>query len=253
MSRRSKQALIFTIFAFFLFGVIAFIYFVFIYSAPSCYDGKQNQDERGIDCEGVCGGFCYPTNARAPMVLGKIDVLPAGATGLTFLARVQNPNTDVAAESVSYEFVLTGEGGRVLQTARGTTYFYAGETKYIIAPRLAGSVDDVRESSLSFSNPTWVSGATYTRPVVTIRNHETVVLENSIETTGVVQNQDQLSSPRFSVLAIYFGRFGQIAGATQTQMENLGVGEARAFTLVHPSIQGIDVGATQVFVFARRP
>ena len=44
-------------------GVVAIIAGYFVYTVlfkvdPTCFDGKKNQDERGIDCGGVCALVC---------------------------------------------------------------------------------------------------------------------------------------------------------------------------------------------------
>jgi hypothetical protein len=47
--------------------VVSLIAFVTLSGAPSCLDGKQNQDERGVDCGGSCPRVCEE-DARAPIV-----------------------------------------------------------------------------------------------------------------------------------------------------------------------------------------
>ena len=37
---------------------IAVVVFSYLYEAPTCIDGKQNQEEDGIDCGGPCLTVC---------------------------------------------------------------------------------------------------------------------------------------------------------------------------------------------------
>lgn len=57
---------------------------------PSCSDGKQNQNERGVDCGGGCATVC-PDEAEAVRVKW-VRVLPLGAGVYDVAALVENPN-----------------------------------------------------------------------------------------------------------------------------------------------------------------
>ena len=42
---------------FFIFVTTVFLFFL-LYETPTCFDGKQNQEEIGIDCGGPCVRLC---------------------------------------------------------------------------------------------------------------------------------------------------------------------------------------------------
>ncbi|MBU6431623.1 hypothetical protein KGQ29_04640, partial [Patescibacteria group bacterium] len=55
---QKRKSIYFLIFAAFLFSFIILpAYFIF-YKAPTCFDGKQNGDEKGVDCGGSCVNLC---------------------------------------------------------------------------------------------------------------------------------------------------------------------------------------------------
>ena len=48
--------------------VLGALFWDFLYSAPTCTDGKKNGDEKGIDCGGSCQILCT-TDALTPVVI----------------------------------------------------------------------------------------------------------------------------------------------------------------------------------------
>lgn len=82
----------------------ASIAFLTLYRAPSCIDGKQNQQESGIDCGGSCTYLCT-TQVSAPSVLFTRSLpLPGGRTDV--VAYVQNPNKNAQAKRAPYVIEL---------------------------------------------------------------------------------------------------------------------------------------------------
>jgi len=100
-------------------------FFFFFYKAPTCYDGKQNGGERGIDCGGACAKLC-PADFASPRVLWAYSarVVP-GVYNL--LAYVQNPNQAVEATSLSYMFKMYDDEGILVAQKEGRTFVPAGQ------------------------------------------------------------------------------------------------------------------------------
>jgi|SRR3989344_144190 len=79
------------------------IFFTF-YRAPTCFDGKQNQNETGVDCGGQCSLIC---KAEAlPQIVRWQRVFRVVPGTWNAVAYVENPNTDSGALRVPYVFKL---------------------------------------------------------------------------------------------------------------------------------------------------
>src|SRR5882724_10820804 len=71
---------------------VAFIFFKFFYSAPTCSDGVKNGDESGIDCGGSCRNICT-SDTLSPVVYWS-KAFNISGDNYSVAAFVENPNTD---------------------------------------------------------------------------------------------------------------------------------------------------------------
>ena len=99
------------------FGVSVFIAW---YRAPSCFDKKQNQDERGVDCSGSCALLC-PHETIAPIV-HFVRALPAGEAVWSAVAYVENKNPTAGALRASYVFKLYDADNLLAYERRGEAF-----------------------------------------------------------------------------------------------------------------------------------
>src|SRR3989304_2614562 len=81
--------------------------------APSCFDGKQNGDESGVDCGGSCALFC-PNEVREPAVRFA-RVFPVTGNFYNALALVENQNPEAGLRSAAYEFKFYDPHRRMVQ------------------------------------------------------------------------------------------------------------------------------------------
>ena len=54
---KKKQIVISLIYVTIFLVIVSWIYYI-IRPVPNCFDGKQNQNEEGVDCAGVCAKKC---------------------------------------------------------------------------------------------------------------------------------------------------------------------------------------------------
>jgi hypothetical protein len=90
---RKRQAIIISYIILVLVIIAAFIYFFMIYSPPSCFDGKQNGLEEGIDCGGSCTRVCS-FSATDPNILW-VRSFEVGPGVYNMAAFLENPNFDI--------------------------------------------------------------------------------------------------------------------------------------------------------------
>jgi len=86
-----------------IFGVLALVIGLglwFRYPVPTCNDGKQNQDETGIDCGGVCPLACL--DEALPIRVLWTRVLPSTGGKAVAGVLIENPNYDYGTEGLEY-------------------------------------------------------------------------------------------------------------------------------------------------------
>jgi hypothetical protein len=123
-SRIFKQIAISAGYLLFLGAVLFSVYYLFIRVAPTCSDGKQNQDEMGIDCGGICANQCEPPLNAKDIVTREVAFVPADRGSYDVLARIYNPNDIAGASRFSYKLTLFGmpREGLLLREQSGTSF-----------------------------------------------------------------------------------------------------------------------------------
>lgn len=70
---------------------------------PSCNDGIQNQNERGVDCGGICRIACFANVKSEPDIQWSRAYYVAKGT-YNLVAYIQNPNVDYVSKPTKYIF-----------------------------------------------------------------------------------------------------------------------------------------------------
>ncbi|OGZ00448.1 MAG: hypothetical protein A2945_03850 [Candidatus Liptonbacteria bacterium RIFCSPLOWO2_01_FULL_52_25] len=252
--RLGKQLAYLAVFILFWFGVVSLFYRTSIKPVPTCYDNIQNQREAGVDCGGPCATVCVPANVKPIELVGQVIRFSPDPTHFSLLARVNNPNTTHAARNFSYSFFLYDASEKLVKTYSGASYIYAGEAKYILLPNVPLPGVPFNTVDFKVESAGWLPKDTFIGPPFLTSSNVTSETEgNRITFSGQVTNKDTVSFPRVAVLAIFRGQFGQEAGASQTEIENLLPNGTLPFSVIHPSVPNLDIAGTRVFVYASRP
>ena len=127
---RRKQFFIAFTFIFIVVVVVGGIWLLVEPPKATCFDGIQNQGEKGIDCGGPCG-LC-PEDIRKPLEILLEDFIPTIDDNYDLMAEIRNPNKDWGIESINYRFNLYDRNEELIGFKEGSTYVLPQETKYII-------------------------------------------------------------------------------------------------------------------------
>lgn len=258
MSLRFAKQLIYGAFYLLVFGgIFSFFYFAAVKPEASCFDGIQNQNEEGIDCGGPpaggCATACLPVGLRPLETIGRVLTFRQGEDRATVLAQVTNPNLDQAAEGFDYSFVFYNEENLPVFEAENSSFAYAGELKYLLLPNVSVP-EKFLYVELKIGNARWIPAREMgSAPSFSVSGLEARTEGNVLSAEGQVLNTDTTPFPRVNILAIFRGQYGQIAGVSETTIENLLPNESRQFSIIHPAIAGADLQATKIFAYAQRP
>ena len=137
LSWSGRRKLLYTGVAGAILAVIALWVGISIFSKPpTCFDGKQNQGEQGIDCGGPCARICT-FNVRAPVVLWT-RALPTSPHTYTAVAYIQNPNAGerAGARGVHYVFRLLDNSNTLIIEKSGVADLPPQEIIPIVEPNI---------------------------------------------------------------------------------------------------------------------
>ncbi len=224
---------------------------------PTCFDGRQNQNETGVDCGGRCAKVCIPA-AIAPLAeAGDTKLILLGtaaadaAPRVSIVSEVQNRNLDFGASSFEYSFQVYDQGGAEIQSFPGRTIIYPGEIKrlaFLNYPLPEGS--SPAYARLTMRNPLWIPIARFPRPLLNIQTVNTSESNGNLVTQGNLVNQDSIDFATVYLTVVYFDPLGTVVGVSGTERNNVAAGESRDFTIFHPVIPNAVPDRTQVFLTA---
>lgn len=106
--RQSHQLTIIAIILAFL-GLVVFGAYYKYKPLPTCFDGRQNGTEAGIDCGGGCVKVC-PNEVQALKVLWARPLM-INKGEYTVMALIENPNATLGATNIPYAITLLNKVG----------------------------------------------------------------------------------------------------------------------------------------------
>ena len=238
IQRTRKRISVVIIVTLFLGAVGTLLYFA-LRPEPTCFDGKHNQGEEQTDC----GGPCDPCEViyEAPpeeFVIRESAILP-GSEPDTYdvLARVQNPNDELGASSLSYTFTLRGENEESLVSAREVGFILPQETKTFLFVGLR--TEEVPVSvTVSFSDFEWQKFDGYqAKPPMSVINKRYDELSAGpffSEAVGTFVNDSSFDYKSVFLKVILRDASGTPIAFNQTEMNTVLSGEYRDFILRFP-------------------
>lgn len=140
------------------------------YKAPSCSDGKQNQNETGVDCGGACQYLCIEQQYPPTVLFTK--AIKNGEGRVDVIAKVENKNADAAAKNVRYKITLYGSDQSLIQEMTGILDLPPSASVPVFVPNIPSGKQtivnaflDINQSSLQ-----WFSMSSNTSIVPTVSN-----------------------------------------------------------------------------------
>lgn len=203
-------------------------YFSFFYEAPSCFDGRQNQGEEGVDCGGACALLCTQPNIStvwARTVRAAPGVYHA-------VALVRNPDTG-AAGSVPYEVSLFDNENLLIARREGELAIGPGD---IIPLFEANVITGERVPTRTFVE---FAAGVFTRAereATPIRVVSFELDEDAHRLTAEVENRSSLPAEDITITALLFDDADILVQASQTRVASLATRERRSivFTWQEP-------------------
>ena len=113
--RRLQYGTGFGVFWLLIFGGV---YITNFYQSPTCFDGRQNGEERGADCGGICSRICV-FDAKAPTVQWSRSFRVTDGQ-YNAVGYIENINVSAASPEVPYTISLYDAQGLIAQRM-GTT------------------------------------------------------------------------------------------------------------------------------------
>lgn len=195
--------------------------FFFFYKAPTCFDNKKNQNEKGVDCGGVCARLC-PSDILAPIVMWQrsFEVTPGVYNAVAY---IQNPNVLNRIDRVGYVFKLYDKDNAVINQQSGFTFLPANKKTAIFEAGIrTGTRVPVRTSFEFTESPTWSqNAASYREPSVVSENVSLTNDAGAPRIDASIHNMSLETIKTLGVVAIIYDAEDNAIAASRTIVENL--------------------------------
>jgi len=185
-------------------------YNALLVKAPSCSDGVQNQDERGIDCGGACSLVCA-ADTKPLTVLWSRAFLTAPSI-YTAAAYVNNTNVTAGAQNVRYSFQLFDDQNSLVIEREGVINIPPVKVVPIIETGIYVGNRTVSRALFAFADtPVWRSAQA---PALRITNQE--LAQDGSSLTASVVNDTLNDIKKVTVTAVLFDAQGIARGASKS-------------------------------------
>ncbi len=191
--------------------LILWLYIAFFTATPTCFDGKFNTGETGIDCGGSCALLCRE-QSRSPVVRWSriFEVAPGTYTAAAY---VENPNIGAAARGVRYSFQLFDQQNLLVTERTGTIDIPPVQTVPFVDPNInVGNRVPVR-ALFSFSEePVWYR----TEGLPTLRVGNQYLAPDASKLSATITNESIQNADKVTVAVVLFDSEGVARAASRS-------------------------------------
>ena len=131
--RARRQLSYFSIFALVVILIIGGIIWYF-WPSGTCFDNRQNQDEEGVDCGGICGNKCIGNVKDIHVIWARFFEIEKGFYDAAAL--IDNPNIFAGAKEVVYRFKLHDKDNILIAIREGRTFINPQESFVVFESRI---------------------------------------------------------------------------------------------------------------------
>lgn len=217
-SKRRKY-IVAIIFILFIAVVIATPIFLIFYKAPTCFDGKQNGSEQGIDCGGKCTRLCQSEFISPKVAWTRLEEVALGLYNVSAYIINQNPNGE--ASDVPYRISVYDNKGMLIVVEEGKVTL--PPHRNTIAFKGAVSVGKSIPSKVSFE---FIQAPNWRKATDTLKNIRIVKKDYSEEGNNsllevVLSNDDVLAIKNIGVGVVLYDKDSNAIGFSRTQIDEI--------------------------------
>ncbi len=206
---------------FFSIGAFLIIYPQFN-KTPTCFDGRQNGEEVGVDCGGACAKACISQVDNVSILWSRaFKVVPGRYNVVAYLV---NHNKNIAVSKINYRFRFADKDNLYIGKREGSTFIPPTGAFAIFEPAV-----DVGNSipvyvTLEFTQaPTWtfVSKEKLDQIKMLVSNIKLLDQETSPRLSATLKNHSLFTVPDVNVIAILYDASHNAVSASRTFLDVL--------------------------------
>jgi hypothetical protein len=196
------------------------VYFYFFNKTPTCFDKRQNQNETGIDCGGVCSRACSADVVEDPLILWS-RAFPIANGKYNLVAYLQNPNINYVSERFNYVLSVYDDKNVLIGTREGVTS--APYNKNFVVFEQAFDANQRTIGKVTFeiaSKVTWIKSVEE-KSKFSISSDQIVLVAGTPTLTSSITNKTVERFQNFYVVAIVYDVEGNAMVVSRTLVDEL--------------------------------
>ena len=201
-----------------------------VYKAPTCFDGKQNGNETGLDCGGGCALFCSAQIAPPHVVWAKAFSVGGGAYDLG--AYIENREKNAGIKTLHYTLRMLDGSGQEVGSGVGSTEVPPASALLLFVPNVKATTApqsiEVRFNGEDLAH--WVHAESIPEVLVS-KNQNLRNTDTKPRFDATLVNTDRINDVgRVTIGAVVSDSAGNPVGVSQTYVEGIArAGERNIF------------------------
>lgn len=209
-----------------------FIYFLANDPAPTCFDGKQNQGEFGVDCGGGCAAVCQEEVADMQVLWRRAFPVRTGEYDLAAL--VENPNNDFSANQFVYTFEVYDAQNNLILEKSGTGFANPREQFVIFEPRVFLGNKAPSRVFLAIESVEWGREPGYVKPQIQVQD-ESLTPAPRPRLSATLVNDLPYDVPNIEAIATILSEEDNVIAVSSTEIGDLASGESQRVFFTWPT------------------
>ena len=211
-----------------LLGIIILILLILILPritrTPTCFDGKQNGLETGVDCGGECVRAC-PTEVREIAVLWS-RAFPVTQGVWNAMAYLENRNVGLTVKSMRYRFRFYDKDNVFISERTGQTFLPPNSRSFIFQSSMDMGLRFPYRTVLEISSPSleWLRLDSKRQDVINQITASDKVLDDSSglpQLSARINNSSVYDIQNVEVAALIYGSENIVLAASRTILDSL--------------------------------
>ena len=233
----------------FLIVIVGIIFAVWLkITVPSCTDGKQNQDEKGIDCGGVCSKECLGEIKDLAILWSK--PLKVAGNNYDAVALVENRNLFLSAKSARYQFKFYDDRNILIASREGEIFVNPGQKFAIFENNIDVGARKPAKVFLEFQkNINWEIYKGENLGLVVTKKEYQDSPRPSISAT--LENKTLADIKGFYAVAIIYADDGNAIAASATKIGEIKGGASADIFFTWPEIFGEGYSRDEIYLSAQ--
>jgi hypothetical protein len=199
-----RQLKYFIIFAIFVAFIIFLVILPMFFEDVTCFDGKKNGDERGVDCGGSCLLMCK-SDITEPVVLWSraFSILE---NNYNIVALIENRNKNSGVALASYEFKMYDTENKLLGSRQGQTFIPPNQQFAVLESRFHSGQSKIKTVTFEFIEPlVWIKKEPTLQVLkITAENINFYTNPDNSSLSAIIENNSIYDIPEFEVIAILY-------------------------------------------------